>query len=313
MKKITFALSVVLLAATAIVINGCGEDETVPVVRTVIIPKDQKGLLAQDYPDMLTVAVTKTLAEQLINAAHTNLHLNSVEVNPFVTQINATALTWLKSTANALSCNPACVDWITAVRITYGQVGSNLITYFQPVYMCADGATYTTTAGVRVRNYDLCAEGQTYTVSSAGDFELVNGSVPNTVMQTNIALYRTPKTSMPYGVEVRDPAGNLQDFKETADQDYTGHAKAVIFPIDELINIASITGKAKLWSVVDGLKLENDDFPHAPINKHDLLISTGDVTYSGTTVSIPGAAKFADLSNICPPSCNGKYFTFRIQ
>jgi len=300
-------------ADVQVAIDDSVKKRILPVMVTIRSDKFLKGN-GLDSPvieyslSISTVTIPPALGKVIIEAVTTSLTLNGSPVSHSVAELELSDLNAFRTWANAITCTVNCGDWMTGMRIIYGQEGSSVFLYYQPVMLCAVGGTYMLN-GKKVCDFNLCNQGDIYFYN--GDFEKVDAQDEINDKNRRISNYTRRNTGGEYGVEIRNPyTGVFEGFKVTNDDDATANVKQVMYPVDELIDLAKkagMSGKVKLWNAV--VKM---DFDGVYYHKHNIELSSYSITTDGASLNIPPGAKFLNLSHICPPRCSGNKFTIHI-
>lgn len=270
--------------------------------------KDKAFLPGEDLPAAAPPEVHPLAGKDMIEDAAEGIRLDGNYISLVPLEISASELVEFKRYANDLACDPDCEDYMPGIRIIYGLDGSSLVLYYQPMRFCADGPKRMGAKGW-TRHYNLCKEGGFYKYDG-GFTELNSGEL--TIMNTQTENYRRlPADGHPYGVEVKNEDGDFEGFIDDGEDSYAGSARAMVFPVQQLIDLAG-GGVVKLWNMWGRTGVETGGVT-VYYRKHEILLSTENVTVSGTNVHVPAGGKFSDLSHICPPSCNGNRFMFYVN
>jgi hypothetical protein len=312
MKTKSLFIKLVVILTLGALISACSEDKKLPILREFVSKTDKSGsnIDAQIYPNPLPSKVHNAVAKELVEATSTHITLNGSALDLFAEEIDAAELDSFEVYANALTCNPACADWMTGMRIIYSQDGASLKLYYQPILLCATNAARPGPKG-NIQDFDLCNSGSFYEYTS-GRFKKLITQAQLDDMTNRIDNYKIAKSpDLPYGVQIKNPAGIWENFDATNDDNPAGSVKSVVYPLGELISLN--TGRmVKLWNTVELTSVKKDGVTTL-YHKHNILLSTENVTSAGTILNVPKDAKFADLSHLCPPSCNGNRFTIYVE
>lgn len=263
------------------------------------------NLFADGTTDPIVTQVAPKNAEQAIESAPDYFKVNNVALSILAIEIKKAAIVSLHGIATELRCD--CEDSLLGLRIIYALSSNYSLTfYFQPLLFCPVSETVTGAGGRVYRRYELCTEGNFYTYAPESlNFQLVT-DIAN--KDAEVLRYQTPVT----GLKVLDTGTTPFSWRNFIDANtISGDVKSLIFSFDqieEVYNRTGIDGKIRFWNAVGNLETKN----YGVLTKHLLLLSSDDVTYSGNNV-IPSLRGFADLSHLCPPSCNGRNFFFILK
>jgi hypothetical protein len=255
--------------------------------------------------------VHRAVGEETVEISPSKIKLNGVAISIPAGEISSAQLAVFRDSAKAIPRDAgACGDWMPGMRIIYGQDGSFLVLYFQPVQLCAYSGKFLSPKGQQ-QHFDLTNSGGFYTYIGGQFVKLSPAQIVD--MNTKIDQYRKKKSAgSPYGVEILSPNNVWGEFVDNGDNDAKGNVKSLVYPVDELITLANISGaKVKLWNAVETAEVTDGNTTYH--TKHDILLSTGDVYNNGNDLIVPVNAAFANLSHICPPSCNGRVFTMYVK
>jgi hypothetical protein len=326
--KIILHTKLLVTALMALLMSGCNgdkKDETAVTKQTdgdtskkqVVLPVmlkirtdaylEMHGLATPDHtvsPDP-PVAVPPAQGKIIIEATTASLTLNGHTINLLAAEIDRDDLDTFKGWADALTGTVTpCDEPMAGIRILYAQRGSSLSLYYQPVKLCNVGEPYTKD-GNKVCDFDLCKDGSIYYYS--GDFNRVDTQAETDTMNARIARYKKLEAGgSPYGVKIRNR--NTGDWEDFNTNNGTANVESIVYPVEELTNLAPAGGKVRLWNAVIVADIDNVFY-----HKHNIELSTGDVDEIDHALTIPGSAKFSNLSHICPPRCSGRNFTIHIK
>ncbi len=231
---------------------------------------------------------------------------NTNAIDPFVLTLKLEHLTQLRNHPLSKPSESA-VKWIGGLRLIYAVEESVFKIYFRPLYfkwvndLFGQGnelyALYMLNEDETVYYaYDINAGFQTLDMNDAGVANKVN---------TNIQRY----TDAQSGIYIKRRNGEATRTTHTAND-----VKSVIFTFQEFLTLQDSgnpgINDVKIWNYVKQINSSTN-----PIVKHDLMLSSDDVIYNTSSSGIslnPIKSNFLDLSHLCPPSCSGGEFLFRL-
>jgi hypothetical protein len=214
---------------------------------------------------------------------------------------------WTKLRAKALLEKPAnCSNYVTGVKIAFGintvATNDHLTLIYTPVIFCRNAVSYGQQSEI-FGTYALHEADPQVLVGTQFDLATNQGIDPVTYENN-------------YFERVKFDRGDDDVFDDPLVQgnNYVDDTKSVIFTFQEIFELSKANGNAASTIIYNSMRdivLPGQD----NLVKHSLIM-----TYTGQTVKpqqFYGAksmtGKYCNLSHMCPPSCNGVLFNFRLK
>jgi hypothetical protein len=252
-------------------------------------------LPGEDQIYLKTSEVDSEVAERMIESAGNFIQVNGKPIVQQAAQPRTEALRNLQVIAKNISTHPEpCTNYITGLKIFYAIRNNAFVLYYRPVKFCRT-SIYPGPGNKKYGNYDSHENINSYYYYDGTDFVEETDSEKLQDIKNHIGSYQDAV----YGIRIRHKILAETPFAPYAADDVT----AVTFSFQEffaLIEANSLTNVIRIWNVIEGT-----EYPNSTDILHALLLSTESIISLDGNVIVYGFAKsFANLSHLCPPSCN---------
>lgn len=305
-NPLKFFFTIQLVFAIVLVIHSCKNkvgDYAEKKCHNYKESKSKKTYLTRAIPGENTLQLTimeveTNLAIREIELSKTFLRIESKTVAPRVANINTAAIDSMLNFAKTLTVSATCTNYVTGIKMEYA-IGSNSLLglYYKPVKFCRQFLA----SGQGVENfgiYTLPIEGPRYEYIN-NTFSLAASDATTSISNytTLIKIQHTTTTTTPVPTTITP-------------YDVT----SVIFTFQELKALIDDNSGAKNLRIYNCMREISID-PSISSLKHSLIVTTDNIKlYPNETKgrrSFKG--KYANLSHLCPPSCIGDLFVFRLK
>jgi hypothetical protein len=249
----------------------------------------------EDQIYLKTSEVDYEVAERMIESAGNFIQVNGKPIVQQAAQPRTEALRNLQIVAKTISTHPEpCTNYITGLKIFYAIRNNAFVLYYRPIKFCRT-SVYHGAGNKRYGNYDSHENLNSYYYYDGTDFVEETDSEKLKEIKNHIGTYQ----DVVNGIKIRHNILAETPFTPYAPDDVT----AVTFSFQEffaLMEANSLTNVIRIWNVIEG-----SEYPNSTYILHALLLSTESIISVGGNVIVYGFAKsFANLSHLCPPSCN---------
>lgn len=260
----------------------------------------------EDEIYLMISAVDPKDAERYIETAGDFIWINNNPIIQQAAQPRIQAIRDLQAIAKSIPTNPEpCNNYITGLKIFYGIKNTAFILYYRPVKFCRS-SLYDIGGRETWGTYQVYQDVNSYYYYDGTDFINETDAAKLQIIKDEINAYQDINN----GVKIRRSqivGTQRSSFIKSAHR--SGDVESVTFSFQEffaLMDANPVSNVIRIWNVIKGREHPNENLVH------DLLLSAESIVSINGDVQIPTfTGPFADLSHLCPPSCNGD-FDFRL-